>query len=177
MRHSTKSKNRFNHLIHWLKDWLRDVLPAVLLAYLFFGVLFRLTVVVGSSMEPTLRSGSLVLTQSAFYHPKRGDIVVCRPEKRGKILIKRVIGVSGDTVDIDFQTGEVKVNGLTLDEPYILERTHRNDDGMQFPVVVEEGRFFLLGDNRNNSRDIRSLSVGQVSEDSILSGYVFTILP
>lgn len=155
--------------------WLRDILPAVIVSYLLFGVLFRLVIVSGDSMWPTLKNGSLVLSQHALYEPERGDIVICDPQSYGRTIIKRIIGIGGDTIDVDFESGAVYVNGEELDEPYVAEKMERNEDAV-FPVTVEEGYVFVLGDNRNHSSDSRSPSIGQVPEDRIIGRYLGTIL-
>ena len=105
-------------------------------------------------------------------------MVLCGEADReeGRNLIKRIIAVSGQTIDIDFETGEVTVDGEVLDEPYILERTHL-DEGTEFPLTVPEGEVFVMGDNRNASRDSRSLSVGTVKEEYIVGRVLFRFFP
>lgn len=167
--------DRKRALLKTIWAWLRDILPAVIVSYLLFGVLFRLVIVSGDSMWPTLKSGSLVLSQYAFYEPERGDIVICDPESYGRTIIKRIIGIGGDTIDVDFENGAVYVNGEALDEPYVAEKMVRNEDA-EFPITVEEGFVFVLGDNRNHSSDSRSPSIGQIPEDRISGRYLGTIL-
>ena len=158
-------------LIKTIWGWLRDILPAVILSYLLFGILFRLVIVSGDSMWPTLENGSLVIVQHAFYEPERGDIVICNPESYGRTIIKRIIGIGGDTIEIDYESGAVNVNCETLDEPYIAEKMEKNGDAV-FQVTVEEGCVFVLGDNRNHSIDSRSPEVGQVPADKIIGKYL-----
>jgi signal peptidase I len=147
------------------------VVVVLMLASLVF---FRGTIVSGDSMWPTLTDGSILEMRTAFYTPKRGDIVVVWSEALDEHLIKRVIGMPGDVIDIDFEAGEVYVNGERLEEPYIAEKTHLQLD-VTFPLTVEEDHIFVLGDNRNLSQDSRSSAIGQVSYDDIVGGVIFTI--
>ena len=130
-------------------------------------------------MLPTLCNGERLVISNLFYEPAPGDIVVLCGEadrEEGRNLIKRIIAVGGQTIDIDFETGEVTVDGEVLDEPYILERTHL-DEGTEFPLTVPEGEVFVMGDNRNGSRDSRSLSVGTVKEEYIVGRVLFRFFP
>lgn len=94
-----------------------------------------------------------------------------RPRGR-KNLIKRIIATGGQTVDIDFELGQVYVDGEALSEPYTLEPTYL-DEGTEFPLTVPEGEIFVMGDNRNGSRDSRSLSVGTIKEEYIVGRVLF----
>ena len=91
-------------------------------------------------------------------------------------LIKRLIAFGGETVDIDFETGTVFVNGEALDEAYLSDKTIRGGD-VQFPLTVPEGCVFLLGDNRTNSGDSRYREIGCVSEDDLIGPVVLRLLP
>ena len=123
--------------------------------------LFRVIFVDGESMMPTLESGEWI---AAFRlaEPHRGDVVLTNtnnaPHAR---LIKRLIAFGGETVDIDFDTGTVYVNGDALDEPYLADKTCRGGD-VDFPLTVPDGCVFLLGDNRTNSVDSRYAEIGCV---------------
>lgn len=145
---------------------LREIVETVLLTAAIFLVVnaatgrFRIE---GDSMEPNLHNGEYVLIDKVSYllhAPERGDVVVFTPPNENRDYIKRVIGLPGDTVQIT--GGQVYVNGVVLDEPY-LKGMVNND----MPAhVVEEGRFFVLGDNRNNSSDSRAF--GSITPQSIV---------
>lgn len=94
----------------------------------------------------------------------------------GKLLIKRVIGMEGDVIDIDFQTGVVYRNGQPLDEPYTAEPTYLSE-GVAFPLTVPDGMLFIMGDNRNNSKDSRSPEIGCVSARDVLGQAVLRLTP
>jgi signal peptidase I len=96
--------------------------------------------------------------------------------QNGEPYIKRVIATEGQTVDINFISGQVFVDGKELHEPYILEATRESSD-VVFPVTVPEGKVFVMGDNRNNSRDSRTSGVGFVDEKTILGKVKFRVLP
>ena len=101
-------------------DWLQCIVMAIVICVLFFSFIVRLVDVVGSSMYPTLENGDKILVSNLFYTPKQGDIVVFRKDEyREEPLVKRIIAVEGQTVDIDFERGIVYVDGEPLDEPYI----------------------------------------------------------
>ncbi len=156
------------------------------LAYLFGIILlalllvFRVVVVSGDSMNPTLiDSDYLLLLSSPLYHtPKNGDIVVASKDsfKNGEPIIKRVIAVEGQTVDIDYYSGTVYVDGIALQEAYINGATTL-DEGIALPLIVEEGCVFVLGDNRGRSQDSRSPAIGLIDTREILGKALFLFLP
>ena len=152
---------------------LRDLVCILAALTLLFTFVVRISRVEGNSMYPSLVNGDqLLLTGSLWYgQPQRGDIVAARvPTFSKDPIVKRVIAVEGDTVDIDFEAGTVSVNGEVLEEPYINAPTHRSfgDQGTVFPLTVEKNHVFLLGDNRNDSYDSRYASIGQVDVRCIL---------
>lgn len=164
-----------------LKSSLRElllVLAAALLLAGAFMIFFRASLVRGSSMEPTLHDGDCIFVQMIGYDdPAQGDIVAIKAKDReGKHLVKRIVARGGDTVQIDFETGMVFVNGQLLEEPYISEATHLSSD-ICFPVTVPRGCYFVLGDNRNHSQDSRSSTLGFVPLEDIEGKVVFRFAP
>lgn len=163
-----------------LLDNLHDlayIMAAVLIILTFF---VRIVVVSGSSMFDTLLDGDylLLINNPLCGKLEQGDIVVAAMDrfKDGEPIVKRVIATEGQTVDIDFKEGVVYVDGAALDESYTFTNTTL-DEGMKFPVVVEEGCVFLMGDNRNDSWDSRSTQIGQVDTREILGKAVLLLLP
>ena len=164
-----------------LYEWLQMLMGCVLAAVLLFTCLGRLTRVDGESMNNTLQHGEMMLVWSLGYQPQQGDIVVVNKTTAeflgGKAIVKRVIAVGGQTVDIDYDAGTVAVDGQVLDEPYIHEAmlcpTYEN----QTHIEVPEGSIFVMGDNRNNSDDSRDIRIGSIDEDYILGKAVFSLLP
>ena len=161
-------------------SYLHDMVFALVGILLVFMLLFRLVVVSGPSMRQTLENGdSLILLSNVFYNnPKYGDIIVaCKDDyKNGEPIIKRVIATEGQTVDIDFDAGIVFVDGKALDEPYTNTPTNL-PEGTTFPLTVEEGHLFVMGDNRNDSKDSRDPQIGLIDKREILGRAVFLALP
>ena len=140
---------------------------------------FRLSGVVGQSMENTLHQGDQLILQVIGYNqPERGDIIVCYSDAfGGEALVKRVIAVEGDTVDIS-DDGYMVVNGEALYEPYAKEAMWDEKRGDQtYPLTVKEDHLFLVGDNRNGSSDSRNLFVGQIAEDRVIGKALFRVFP
>ena len=140
----------------------------VLLSVLVFPVM-RVT---GNSMQPTLKEDQVIMC-SRSAHVKQGDIIAFYHNK--KILVKRIIGVSGDTVDIGAD-GRVTVNGSALNEPYAALSTEGECD-ITLPFTVPSGRYFVMGDDRAVSVDSRSSAVGCIAEENIIGKVNMIILP
>ena len=169
--------------LNWKQNvvlYLHDLLYMMLFMIAAFLIAFRIIVVSGPSMYNTLLDGDyLLLLSNVFYHdPQYGDIVVASKESfdDGKPIIKRVIATEGQTVDIDFAQGIVYVDGVALQEDYTYTPTNV-EEGMQFPLIVEEGCVFLMGDNRNGSLDSRSTQIGMVDKRELLGKALFLMLP
>lgn len=158
-------------------DWYEAMIFALVILVAVFSFFFRIIMVNGSSMVPTLSGGDRLVIWGAGYTPACGDVIVVDGYiDYGKPLVKRIIAKGGDTVDIDFTSGEVSVNGNVLEEPYIAEPTHVSSD-VTFPLVVPENTVFVMGDNRNGSTDSRNSSVGFIDERDIMGKVVFRFSP
>ena len=139
---------------------------SVLLAMLFLPVLQ----VSGTSMEPTLMDGDIVVL-TKIDNFKIGDL--CGFYYQNKLLLKRVIGLPGNYIEIDSQ-GTVYVDGKILDEPYVTDKSLGECD-IEFPYQVPDGRIFVLGDHRSTSIDSRSTAVGSIERDQIVGKVLFRI--
>ena len=158
-------------------DWIQCIVAALVICVLLFSFGLRLVDVVGNSMYPTLENGDKVIVSNIFYEPKQGDIIVFRKDEyREEPLVKRVIAVGGQTVDIDFDRGVGYVDGKPLDEPYIAEITTEELD-FAGPIEVEEGTVFVMGDNRNHSTDSRYSQIGCVDVRCIMGKVYYTVFP
>lgn len=163
-------------VLMYLHDWV-CMLAVILVVFLLF---FRVIVVTGDSMYHTLWDGDyLLLLSNTFYRqPERGDIVVISKKTfdNGAPIVKRVIATQGQTVDIDFQNGIVYVDGNPQEEPYIHNATV-NAEGMAFPIVIEENCIFVMGDNRQVSRDSRDPIIGQIDRREVLGKALVLAFP
>ena len=160
--------------------YLHDFVTWLVAILLIFLLLFRVVVVSGVSMNSTLVHGDyLLLLNNVFYkEPQQGDIIVAAKDsfKSGEPIIKRVIATEGQWVDIDFDAGIVYVNGTALEEPYTNTPTNLYE-GVDFPLMVDEGCIFVMGDNRNESKDSRSMEIGQIDKREILGRAIVLFLP
>lgn len=160
--------------------YLHDIILYLTVIVLLLLLVFRVVVVSGTSMNMTLLDGDylLLISNILYPSPQHGDIVVVSKESfdDGAPIVKRVIATEGQTVDIDFEAGIVYVDGLALDEPYTFTPTNLNG-GMNFPLTVEEGCIFVMGDNRNGSRDSRFPEIGLVDEREVLGRAILLFLP
>ena len=147
-----------------LYEWVQALVCSVLVVVVIFTFVIRLIGVDGHSMVPTLQNGDrlLVLNSMLYDDYKYGDIVVLRKDSfLEDPIVKRVIAVENQTVDIDFSTGSVYVDGVLLKEDYINELTFL-EEGTEFPLTVPKGSVFVMGDNRNHSSDSRDSRLGTV---------------
>ena len=129
-------------------------------------------------MVPTLKNGDKVLVSGLLYEPDRGDIVVFKKDSYNdnKALVKRVIAVAGDTVNIDFDNGIVYVNGEAIEEAYLDGSTNNKLDFIG-PQTVPENCLFVMGDNRNASTDSRDKRIGMVDKRLVIGKVLLVVYP
>lgn len=160
--------------------WLQALVMALVSLIVVFTLVGRIIGVDGTSMIPTLRSSDMVLLQSLGYEPRQGDVVVITKDSfMEQSIVKRVIAVGGQTVEIDYGAGIVYVDGVALDEPYLGERMEPPYSMYMtnHSLTVPEGSVFVMGDNRNNSTDSRDIRLGTVDERYVLGRALFVLLP
>ncbi|MGM9614064.1 MAG: signal peptidase I [Oscillospiraceae bacterium] len=161
-------------------EWIQCVVVALICCVLVFVFIARVIDVVGNSMVPTLEWYDKVIITRLAGDYERGDIVVLRKDTfRDEPIVKRIIAVEGQTIDIDFENGIVYVDGEALYEPYVNELTYDPEDFESYerPLVIPEGCVFVMGDNRNNSTDSRRETIGCVDTRYIMGKVIFRILP
>ena len=157
-------------------DWIQSLISALLICVLVFVFVIRIMDVNGSSMVPTLKNGDKVLVSGLLYEPDRGDIVVFKKDSYNdnKALVKRVIAVAGDTVNIDFDNGIVYVNGEAIEEAYLDGSTNNKLDFIG-PQTVPENCLFVMGDNRNASTDSRDKRIGMVDKRLVIGKVLLVV--
>lgn len=153
-------------------DTLRVLVVVAAIAVLLSTVLVPVFRIYGSSMDPTLKDGEIVVAYKSGSF-KRGDIIAFY--FNNKVLIKRVIAQGGDVVDFD-ENGNVLVNGQALYEPYVVEAGLGESD-LDLPYTVPDERLFVLGDYRATSVDSRSSMIGPVSAEQIVGKVAFRVWP
>ena len=159
--------------------WLQTFVDAIVALVLLFVLVARPVMVDGDSMLPTLRDRELMLVRQAGYTPEAGDVVVLRKDFENVTgpIVKRVIAVGGQTVEIDYAAGTVTVDGTVLTEDYILEPMVQRSWQSVTTLTVPEGCVFVMGDNRNISNDSRNPALGAVEEAYILGQAVAVLFP
>ena len=158
-------------------DILESVSIAVACLTLIILFAFRFIVVDGASMNNTLNHGERLIITNFLFTPEKGDIVVTDTKNHFKQpIIKRVIATEGDTISIDYNTGDVYVNGTLLQENYIKEKIMATGGGI-YQIQLKENQLFLMGDNRNASSDSRLREIGPVDKNNILGKVVLRISP
>ena len=164
-----KYRGRYKRL---LRGTVSTVLVVIAAVVLISNLLLPILHIYGSSMSPTLTNGDIVAAMR-YGSYERGDIVAFYYNEQ--ILVKRIIGLPGEMVDIDAD-GNVSIDGEPLDEPYLTEKSLGECD-IELPYQVPEGRYFVMGDNRGVSSDSRSSQVGCIAEERIIGEVIFTLWP
>lgn len=175
-----------------LYSFIQSIVQSVVTAFLLLTFFFSISVVVGSSMNPTLEEGDRLLVTHGDYTLQYGDIIAVwsahlnnrETGEKGEMIVKRVIGLPGDVINIDDE-GTVYRNGEALQEDYIAPfDTYTNKGNAEFPLTVDENCVFVLGDNRNHSTDSRfvdtgnsEIYIGCIDQRYIMGKAVFRLYP
>ena len=178
------SKSSLAELSLTIFDFIEVFVYAFAIVLIIMTFVGRHSPVNGSSMYPTLENGDLVVLSDLGYDEiENGDIVVFQSEGIGydEPLVKRVIAKGGQTVNIDFSTWTVVVDGEVVEEDYINYKAGQTMlnyyDGFEYPLTIPEGYLFCMGDNRNDSLDSRSPRVGLVDERAVIGKVLFRLYP
>jgi len=188
-----KKENKKNFKSDFM-EIIESTLITVFVIVLIFTYLLHPVNVIGTSMVPTLNDDDRIFMSTISTDFSYGDIVVVNNDaaylldaagnvyesdsgRLNECIIKRVIACGGQTVDIDFGTGTVTVDGEILDEPYINAPTFENEGAFTYPIVVPEGYYFVMGDNRNRSSDSRNANVGFIKKDQIYGKAIIRYSP
>ena len=161
-------------------DWVQALVTALVAVVVLFTFAARVIRVDGGSMRETLQHEDLLLVVNGWLcgEYEAGDIViVAKPGfENGEAIVKRVVATGGQSVDIDFSAGTVSVDGVILEEDYIREATFL-EEGLKFPVTLQENEIFVLGDNRNDSKDSRHPDLGPVDARYVIGRAICLLLP
>ena len=164
-------------------EWVETVIFAFCFVVFLFTFVFKIVTVSGPSMNYTLYNGQKLVISSMFYSPQRGDIVVVDTPKFNEPIIKRIIALEGDTVDIDFEKWIITVTTeegeviIYEDEEYVNRQSGNMTDSsiLKYPLKVNDGEIFVMGDNRCHSTDSRAK--GCFKESEIIGKAIFRIWP
>lgn len=190
------SRNRALHeFVGFCLDTLNYTLLSLFCIILLCIYVFRFASVSGDSMLPTLQDGNQLLVNALAMDPDCGDIVIINAERAAllresdnepylvdglhKVIVKRVVAVAGQTLDMDFDRGIVYIDGTQIDEPYTNTLTNAPaiNAAFQYPIVIPEGYVFVMGDNRDVSKDSRYGDVGLISLSEIEGTVIFRFRP
>ena len=156
-----------------LRSTLRILLIVAAVSVLVASLFLPVMQIYKGSMDPVLREGDIAVSVKTRSF-SRGDIIAFYYSN--KVLVKRVIAVGGDVVELD-ENGVFTVNGEVLDEPYVTEKVYGDSTDIEFPYTVPEGSYFVAGDNRADSTDSRSSDIGAVSEEDVVGRVFFVVWP
>lgn len=178
---TTEEKDKNLTVSELLFEWAGAVFVSIVIVMLVLTFFVRHVTVSGSSMTDTLQNGDRLLVNSFMYTPQNGDIVVIsHGNNYSDPIIKRVIALGGQRLDIDYNTGEVTVDGVILEENYIKGKTRQLSNSIsleEYDHIIPEGYVFVMGDNREGSLDSRSKEIGIIPVNNIIGKAEWRIMP
>ena len=158
-------------------ECFESTIIALVSSFLILTFIVRSVSVSGTSMLDTLKDGDRLIVTNLFYTPSNGDVVVIsHGQHYDKPIIKRIIATGGQTLSINFNSGDVFVDGEKIYEPYIKNITTKPGD-TEIPKIIPKGYIFVMGDNRDDSHDSRYYDVGLIDEVNILGKAEFIVSP
>ncbi len=168
----------YHKAAEYLYSVFSTLLVCMMIIFTAFTFFFRLVQVSGDSMYPTLENSDRLIISNLFYSPDYGDIIaISKSDGESDAMIKRVIALPGDKVYIDFDTHIITVNGNVIQEDYEVYEPISEQYDLTYPATVPEGCVFVLGDNRNNSIDSRTASIGFIDFEEISGKALIRIFP
>lgn len=195
MKTEKKEEQSETSLFEDMADIIETVILSLFIVMLVFTYILRISVVIGPSMEPTLTEGDRLIVLPLCYTPEQNDVVVIDSTKLEKPIVKRIVALEGQSVDIDFEKGIVSVDGKELDEQLYVPGENGESPELEahhfvnslttidmgafdsYPVTVPENCVFVLGDNRNRSKDSKHAELGFVPEEEIMGKAIMIAYP
>jgi signal peptidase I len=158
--------------------WVNVLILSFAVLSILFSVFIRIISISGTSMQPTLDDGDVVIYYNLEYSPEIGDIVIIKTGKDdSSIIVKRIIALAGQSVTVDYDKKTVFVDGKVVSEPYVTEMFKSEKNEIDYPYTVPEGHVFVLGDNRTDSVDSRNKNIQAIPECDIMGRVMFKVYP
>ncbi len=182
---TASNENKSNKFFDDVIEIAESTFLTIFVVILIFTYLLHPVNILGHSMQPTLDPDDKIFMSTVAPNLSRGDIIIIdndaaylldnttglvtknSSDPLNECIIKRIIACGGDTINIDFQTGQLSINCKVQNEKYIKELTLKNDGAFNYPLTVPDGYYFVMGDNRNNSADSRNQYVGLIKKEQI----------
>ena len=160
-------------IFHWIY-----AIVFVVIAFIIFSFFFKVYRISGDSMKPTFNDGNIVIVSTECdVTYSAGDIVLAEIEDEVHPIVKRIVATENQTVEINYQTQQLIVDGVVIEEDYISEMSFAPLNEISYPYTVPEGHVFILGDNRIDSRDSRNIHIRAIPTESIIGKVSARILP
>lgn len=164
-----KQKNKIKK-----RDFFKKYIISILFLFIITNFILGIAIVSGNSMYPTINDKDIIVYSRLYNNYKNGDIVIIKDDIRNNYYIKRIIGTEGDYINIDEKKRRIIRNNVIIEEKYIKEYITDKHD-LDFPIIVSKNRVFILGDNREVSKDSRCSEIGMIESENILGAVICLI--